>query len=224
PVTVGRPTIVETSGVAAGADWLALAAALEVNSEHPLARAFMSAFSGELTQVENFRALSGRGVQGRVDGRSVLVGSLPFLSGQGVEFTGQEERIGAMRQRGATVVGLACDGQPSALFALRDELRPSARKALEELARRKIAVVLLTGDNRVTADAIAKEAGIGRVIADVRPVEKSRAIRELRDAGRKVAMVGDGVNDAPALAEADVGIAMGSGADVSRDAAGIVLL
>lgn len=223
-VTIGRPSVVETVEVQPGGNWLEIAASVEANSEHPLARAFVSAHAAQLLPVEGFRALSGRGVRAKVADHDVLIGSASFLREQEVDLSGVEERVQSMRSTGSTVVGLAQDGRVAALFALRDALRPTAKRAVEALRERGVEVILLTGDSRETAETIAAEAGITHVIAEVRPVEKAQKIRELRQSGHKVAMVGDGLNDAPALAEADVGIAMGSGADVSREAAGIVLL
>ncbi len=223
-LTQGRPALVETVAPRGGEQALRIAAALEANSAHPLATAIAAAASAAPPPVEGFRELAGRGVQGTVEGRRALLGSPRLLEEQGVALGALEGEIARLRAQGATVVALALDGEATAAFALRDVLRPTAQSAVQALRARGLRVVLLTGDSRETAEAIAKEAGIDEVIAELLPVGKAKAIQQLRAEGRRVAMVGDGVNDAPALAEAAVGIAMGSGADVSREAAGIVLL
>ncbi|MDA8344519.1 MAG: heavy metal translocating P-type ATPase [Thermaerobacter sp.] len=224
-LTQGRPAIVEiVAPLLDREEVLRIAAALEANSAHPLATAISAAYEGIVPEVEGFRDLPGRGVKGTVEGSAALLGSPRLLEEQGVALGALADEIARMRAGGATVVALSVDAQATAAFAVRDVLRPTAQRAVAALKERGMRVVLLTGDSRETALAIAREAGIEEVIAEVLPMGKAKAIQGLRAEGRRVAMVGDGVNDAPALAEAAVGIAMGSGADVSREAAGIVLL
>jgi Cu+-exporting ATPase len=225
-LTEGKPQVVavSTAGIAQE-DALRLAAALEQGSSHPLARAILDkAGDAALPQVSNFRTLRGLGVSGEADGHALLLGNQALLNENGVDTSALEEELKAQASRGATPVLLAVDGKAAALLAVRDPLRQDSVDALQRLHRAGYRLVMLTGDNPTTANAIAKEAGIDEVIAGVLPDGKADAIKNLQSQGRQVAMVGDGINDAPALAQADVGIAMGGGSDVAIETAAITLM
>ncbi|WP_326432327.1 copper-exporting P-type ATPase CopA [Enterobacter bugandensis] len=225
-LTEGKPQVVavSTAGIAQE-DALRLAAALEQGSSHPLARAILDkANASALPQVRNFRTLRGLGVSGEADGHALLLGNQALLNENGVDTSALEEELKAQASRGATPVLLAVDGKAAALLAVRDPLRQDSVDALQRLHRAGYRLVMLTGDNPTTANAIAKEAGIDEVIAGVLPDGKADAIKNLQSQGRQVAMVGDGINDAPALAQADVGIAMGGGSDVAIETAAITLM
>jgi Cu+-exporting ATPase len=225
-LTEGKPQVVavSTAGIAQE-DALRLAAALEQGSSHPLARAILDkANASALPQVSNFRTLRGLGVSGEADCHALLLGNQALLNENGVDTSALEEELKAQASRGATPVLLAVDGKAAALLAVRDPLRQDSVAALQRLHRAGYRLVMLTGDNPTTANAIAKEAGIDEVIAGVLPDGKADAIKNLQSQGRQVAMVGDGINDAPALAQADVGIAMGGGSDVAIETAAITLM
>ena len=226
-LTEGKPQVVAVktfSGVEE-AQALRLAAALEQGSSHPLARAILEkAGDTTLPQVNAFRTLRGLGVSGEAEGQTLLLGNQALLNEQKISTTELESDINAQASRGATPVLLAVDGKAAALFAIRDPLRADSVAALERLHREGYRLVMLTGDNPTTANAIAKEAGIDEVIAGVLPDGKAEAIKNLQRQGQKVAMVGDGINDAPALAQAEVGIAMGGGSDVAIETAAITLM
>ncbi|WP_324662743.1 copper-exporting P-type ATPase CopA [Enterobacter bugandensis] len=225
-LTEGKPQVVavSTAGITQE-DALRLAAALEQGSSHPLARAILDkANASALPQVSNFRTLRGLGVSGEADGHALLLGNQALLNENGVDTSALEEELKAQASRGATPVLLAVDGKAAALLAVRDPLRQDSVDALQRLHRAGYRLVMLTGDNPTTANAIAKEAGIDEVIAGVLPDGKADAIKNLQSQGRQVAMVGDGINDAPALAQADVGIAMGGGSDVAIETAAITLM
>ncbi|EKS7427092.1 TPA: copper-exporting P-type ATPase CopA [Enterobacter cancerogenus] len=225
-LTEGKPQVVaiHTPGLAQE-DALRLAAALEQGSSHPLARAILDkAESAALPDVSQFRTLRGLGVSGEAEGRALLLGNQALLNENGVDTSALENELNAQASQGATPVLLAVDGKAAALFAVRDPLRPDSVEALQRLHRAGYRLVMLTGDNPTTANAIAKEAGIDEVIAGVLPDGKADAIKALQAQGRQVAMVGDGINDAPALAQAEVGIAMGGGSDVAIETAAITLM
>uniref|UniRef100_A0A8H9YX27 Copper-exporting P-type ATPase n=1 Tax=Pseudomonas tritici TaxID=2745518 RepID=A0A8H9YX27_9PSED len=225
-LTEGRPQVVAVQTVnLADTDALRLAAALEQGSSHPLARAIIEkAGNATLPQVDNFRTLRGLGVSGDVENRAVLLGNQALLQENGIDTAALDDELNAQASLGATPVLLAVDGQAVALFAIRDPLRQDSVAALSRLHRAGYRLVMLTGDNPMTANAIAKEAGIDEVIAGVMPDGKADAIKTLQSQGRQVAMIGDGINDAPALAQADVGIAMGGGSDVAIETAAITLM
>ncbi|MDD9243503.1 copper-exporting P-type ATPase CopA [Enterobacter soli] len=225
-LTEGKPQVVavNTDGIAE-ADALRLAAALEQGSSHPLARAILDkAANAALPQVNNFRTLRGLGVSGEAEGHSLLLGNQALLSEKGIDTSALNRELEAQASQGATPVLLAVDGKAAALIAVRDPLRQDSVDALKRLHRAGYRLVMLTGDNPTTANAIAREAGIDEVIAGVLPEGKADAIKTLQSQGRQVAMVGDGINDAPALAQADVGIAMGGGSDVAIETAAITLM
>jgi Cu+-exporting ATPase len=206
---------------------LAWAAALEAKSEHPLAEAVTHAAAAknlELPQVEDFQALPGLGVEARVEGREVLLGNLAFLARKEVPTESLTAPHEEHAREGKTAVFLAVDGKPVGLIAAADTLKPGAADTVKALQEIGLKILLLTGDNRLTAAAVAKSVGIKEVLAEVLPGDKAAKVAELQAAGEVVAMVGDGINDAPALAAADVGIALGTGADVAVEAADLTLI
>jgi Cu+-exporting ATPase len=228
-LTVGRPEVTDVvpiGGVEAD-DALALAAAAEQGSEHPLGEAIVRAAKARglaLPPVETFTAVPGQGVDALTPSGRVLLGNRALMEARGIDVAALDDRARALRAAGKTVMYVGFAGQPHALIAAADVLKPEAASTVAALRRLGIDVAMLTGDNRVTAEAIARQAGIETVIAEVLPDAKAAAIGALRERGRCVAMVGDGINDAPALAGADVGIAMGSGTDVAIDAADVTLM
>jgi len=206
---------------------LRLAASVERASEHPLADAIVRAARERglaLGEVEDFDSPTGKGATGKVDGQSIAIGNSGYLSSIGVDTSSIDREAERLRTEGATVVHIAIDGKLGGLFAIADPVKSSTPDALKALAAEGIKVIMLTGDNKTTAGAVARRLGIADVEAEVLPDQKSAVVAKLRQAGRIVAMAGDGVNDAPALAAADVGIAMGTGTDVAMESAGITLL
>jgi Cu+-exporting ATPase len=206
---------------------LRLAAGAERASEHPLAAAIVAAAQARgmtLPPVEDFDAPNGKGVRGKVENHALLIGNRAFLQGEGVDLSALTARADALRQDGASAIFAAIDGKAAGIFAIADAVKPTTQAALEALRKAGIRVVMLTGDNKITAQAVAAKLGITEVEAEVLPERKSQVVAELKAKGRVVAMAGDGVNDAPALAAADVGIAMGSGTDVAMESAGLTLL
>ncbi|MFL6185134.1 MAG: heavy metal translocating P-type ATPase [Actinomycetes bacterium] len=228
-LTTGRPRV---AGVAAvdgdERGLLAVAGAVEADSEHPLARAIVAEArartGGDLPEATGFRAMTGRGVQARVDGATVAVGGPALLRELDVaEPEELADQLAGWRRRGATVLFVVGDHKLAGALALEDTVRPESRQAVDELHRLGKRVVMITGDARQVADAVAAELGVDEVFAEVLPEDKDQAVADLQARGLAVAMVGDGVNDAPALARADVGIAIGAGTDVAIESAGIVL-
>ncbi|HSG21992.1 MAG TPA: heavy metal translocating P-type ATPase [Azonexus sp.] len=219
-LTCGTPQVTNVVPRGLGRDEaLRLAAALEQNSEHPLARAIVAeSATVDRPKVQNFKALPGHGVEGEIEGRLLRLGSPTWL---GIE---ADPVVGELQQSGKTVVALADGDQILALLAIADALRPSSRAAVARLRQRGIRVVMLTGDNAATAAAIAAEAGIAEFRAGILPGDKAAAIAELKVGGALVAMVGDGINDAPALAAADVSFAIGAGSDAAIEAADLTLI
>jgi len=206
---------------------LALAAAVEQASEHPLALAIVEAAKARglpLAPVIDFDSPTGRGALGTVEGRRIVLGNARFLGEQGIDTADLATDADELRRDGATAIFIGIDGKAGGVIAIADPLKPTTPEALEALRREGIRVVMLTGDNRTTAEAVARKLGIDEVEADVLPDRKSAIVARLKSEGRVVAMAGDGVNDAPALAAADVGIAMGSGTDVAIESAGVTLL
>jgi len=207
-------------------DLLRLAAAVEADSEHPLARAIVTAGRevGDVPVASDFSAMSGRGVEGSVDGSRVAVGGPALLRERGIEPPDQIADSGrAWAERGAAVLHVIRDSEVIGAIALEDEIRPESRQAVDDLHRLGVTVAMVTGDSEAVARAVAADLGIDEVHAQVLPADKHTTVKRLQDSGRRVAMVGDGVNDAPALAQADVGIAIGAGTDVAIESAGIVL-
>ncbi|MGJ9424047.1 heavy metal translocating P-type ATPase [Aeromicrobium sp. CF3.5] len=228
-LTEGRPSVTSTVP-AAGFDAtenLRLAAGVERASEHPLGLAIVEAAHAEaiaIPDVQDFDSPVGRGAQGTVEGHDVVLGSANFLASHGIDTADLDVEADQLRTDGATVIHLGIDGHLGGIFAIADPLKATTADALAALRAEGVEVVMLTGDNRVTAEAIGRQLGIDRVEAQVLPDHKSDIVTALRSEGRVVAMAGDGVNDAPALAAADVGLAMGSGTDVAMESAGITLL
>ena len=228
-LTEGKPRLVavETSPGYSESDVLRLAAGLERASEHPLAGAILEgavARSLAVPTVADFQAIAGKGVVGLVAGKRVLVGSEKLLAEQGIEPGELGKRAAERRAAGEAIIYVAIDGALAGLLSVADAIKETAQAALAELHRDGLRIIMLTGDHRGPAEAVARQLGIDEVIANVLPTEKGEAIQRLRKESRVVAMAGDGVNDAPALAAADVGIAMGSGTDVAIESAGVTLL
>jgi Cu+-exporting ATPase len=227
-LTEGKPALVgvETTSVIDEMMLLRAAASLEHVSEHPLGAAIVAGARARgipSVPVEQFASVTGRGVTGRVDGRVIAVGSLAYLESLDVEVAELGRKAEPHYHDGQTVVFVAIDGRPAGLLAVADPIKPSAREALQALRDEGITVVMVTGDRRATAEAVAKAVGIDRVEADVLPAQKADVVQRLQ-AAQQVAMAGDGINDAPALAKADVGIAMGTGTDVAMESAAITLV
>ncbi len=206
---------------------LRLAASVEAASEHPLALAIVSAAQERklaLAPVQDFDSPTGKGAIGVVDGKRIVIGQNNFLAELGINAANLQSDADRARGEGATVVFVAIDGKVAGMLAISDPIKTETRAALDALRADNIRVVMLTGDNRITALAVANKLGISDVEAEVLPDGKAAVVEKLRRAGRVVAMAGDGVNDAPALAAADVGIAMGTGTDVAIESAGVTLL
>ncbi|SDU18424.1 heavy metal translocating P-type ATPase [Stappia sp. ES.058] len=228
-LTEGKPRLTEVIALKAGAedDVLASAAALERGSEHPLADAIIGGAEERgltMAKVLEFEAVTGKGVTGRVEDRSIALGNLGLMQSLGIETTDADDTADALRSEGKTAMYVALDGRLAGLVAVADPIKETTEAAIRELHRQGLRVIMATGDNQRTADAVAAKLGIDEVRAGVLPEDKKILVDELRDQGARIAMAGDGVNDAPALAAADVGIAMGTGADVAVDSAGLTLL
>ena len=228
-LTEGKPrvaAVLPAEGFAA-ATVLGLAASLERSSEHPLAAAIAASAKEQdigLEPVADFASVTGKGVTGTVGGHAVAVGNAALLRALDIPTSALEPHAEALRHDGATALFVAIDRQPAAVIAVADPIKASASAALESLQREGIRIVMVTGDHRATAEAVARKLGITEVEAEVLPEHKNDTVRRLRREGRAVAMAGDGVNDAPALAEAEVGIAMGTGTDVAMQSAGVTLV
>lgn len=228
-VTEGRPELTDLVTMPGfGEDEaLRLAASVEANSEHPLAEAIVRRAEGDgvkLSKPEEFRSHTGEGVSGTIDGRHVSVGSARLMSREHVDTSALSEARDRLAARRRTAVYVAVDGEVAAILGVADPVKPSSRSAIAALKERGLSVAMITGDAQETADAIARETGIDQVVAGVLPDGKVAALETLRAGGRKLAFVGDGVNDAPALAAADVGLAIGTGTDVAIEAADVVLI
>jgi Cu+-exporting ATPase len=228
-LTMGKPklTMFAHTGVSGDTRSLRLAASLEQGSEHPLAAALVGAANERglvLSPATGFRSLTGQGVIGRVDGHEVALGNRSLFAGLGIELGVGAEKAESWRRRGLTVIFLAIDRQLAYLFGIEDPIKESSREAIRRLHEEGLRIVMLTGDNRTTAEAVARQLGIDDVIAEVLPDQKGEVIKRLQGEGCVVAMAGDGINDAPALAQAQVGIAMGTGTDVAMESAGVTLV
>jgi Cu+-exporting ATPase len=240
-LTEGKPTLVTVepaSGMTAE-ELLAVAAALERNSEHPLAAAIIRGAvdygvaergregegeSGSEAQLTEFQSVTGKGIRGRIGGRRAAIGNLAMMAEEGVDVAAVASRLDQLRAQGQTTVFVAVDHRLAGLLGVADPIKTSSREAIEQLHAAGLRVVMITGDSRTTAGAVAKQLGIDDVIAEVLPQEKGEAVVRLQREGHKVAMAGDGINDAPALAQADVGIAMGTGTDIAMQSAGVTLV
>ncbi|MDE2229292.1 MAG: heavy metal translocating P-type ATPase [Alphaproteobacteria bacterium] len=228
-LTEGKPRVVAVSPAEGfdEASVLSLGASLEQSSEHPLAAAIVASARERgllIGDVIDFGSVTGKGVTGGVAGRRMAIGNAKLLENLGVAATALEARADALRKDGATTIFVAVDGRPAGIIAVADPIKETTSRALDDLRADGIRIVMLTGDNRTTAQAIAAKLGITEVYAEILPEEKNAIVRRLRSEGRIVAMAGDGVNDAPALAEADVGVAMGTGTDVAMQSAGVTLV
>ncbi len=228
-LTVGKPTVVAlkpANGVSEET-LLKLTASLERGSEHPLAAAILRAATDRnlaLAKVEGFESVPGKGVSGTINGRKVALGNPAMMQAIGTDVSALEEMANDLREQGVTAVFAAIDGAASGVIAIADPIKASALDAIRALKEAGVRVVMLTGDNRATAEAVGRKLGLAEIEAEVLPQDKGKTVERLRKEGRVVAMAGDGVNDAPALAAADVGIAMGTGTDVAIESAGITLL
>ena len=228
-LTEGQPKLMECQALDPfDADHvLRVAASLERGSEHPLAEAILDGARDhglDPIEVEDFESITGQGVIGSVDGRSVALGNSALMSDRGINIESLTDRAEQLRSKGRTAMFLAIDGKAAGLVAVADPIKQTTAEAIRALHADGLDIVMLTGDSETTARAVADELGIDDVFADVRPEEKADHVRQLQDEGRFVAMAGDGINDAPALARAQVGIAMGTGTDVAMESAGVTLV
>ena len=228
-ITVGKPSLTDLLplGDLNRSDLLQLIASAEQHSEHPLAQAILEAAKEEgldLLPVSHFEAMVGRGLAAQVEGRRLLVGNESLMKEKNIDSSAFQEQLLELSQEGKTAMFVAIDGQLAGILAVADEMKSSSLSAVSELQSMGLEVIMLTGDREETAKAIAQKAGIQKVIAGVLPDGKATAIKDLQEADKKLAMVGDGINDAPALVQADVGIAIGSGADVAIESADVVLM
>ncbi|WP_148887350.1 heavy metal translocating P-type ATPase [Streptococcus sp. Marseille-P6264] len=228
-ITVGKPSLTDLLPLGAfnRSDLLQLIASAEQHSEHPLAQAILEAAEEEeldLLPVSHFEAIVGRGLSAQVEGKHLLVGNESLMKEKNIDSSAFQEQLLELSQEGKTAMFVAVDGQLAGILAVADEMKSSSLSAVQELQSMGLEVIMLTGDREETAVAIAQKAGIQKVIAGVLPDGKAAAIKDLQEARKKLAMVGDGINDAPALVQADVGIAIGSGADVAIESADVVLM
>ena len=228
-ITVGKPSLTDLLPLSDfnRSDLLQLIASAEQHSEHPLAQAILEAAEEEgldLLPVSHFEAMVGRGLSAQVEGKQLLVGNESLMKEKNIDSSVFQEQLLELSQEGKTAMFVAIDGQLTGILAVADEMKSSSLSAVQELQSMGLEVIMLTGDREETATAIAQKAGIQKVIAGILPDGKAIAIKNLQEAGKKLAMVGDGINDAPALVQADVGIAIGSGADVAIESADIVLM
>ena len=228
-LTEGKPTLslVETVGNFGDAELLRLAATLEKGSEHPLASAIVNGAASRdlvLGTVEGFESITGKGVVGNVDGKRVSLGNLRLFESLGIDAGPLAKRAEELRAEGQTVMFVAVSNVAAGLVSVSDPIKASTPAAIEALHREGVRLVMLTGDSETTARAVAAKLGLDDVVAGVSPDQKAEAVRKLQDAGQIVGMAGDGINDAPALAQAHVGIAMGTGTDVAMESAGITLV
>jgi Cu+-exporting ATPase len=228
-LTEGRPKLVSVVP-AAGFDedtLLHFAASIEMGSEHPLAAAIVAGAKEKNilpAKVESFESLTGLGVTGLIDGKMVALGNRTLIGDLGIELGELPDKAESLRREGQTVMLVAVNGKAAGIVSVADPVKETTPAAIEQLHGEGIRIVMLTGDNRITAEAVAKKLGIDEVIAGVLPAQKAEIVKRLQREGRVVAMAGDGVNDAPALAQAQVGIAMGTGTDVAMQSAGVTLV
>lgn len=223
-VTNGKPEVTDYTG---NAETLRFLAGAEKNSEHPLADAivrYATERNIEPAEIEDFIAIAGHGIQAALEGKQILAGNRRLMEEHAIDIADAGVKAGKLENEGKTAMLIAVDGQFAGLIAVADTIKPSAFEAVAELKKMGLEVMMLTGDNERTAKAIAKQAGIDQVIAEVIPEEKAEKIKELQQLGKKTAMVGDGINDAPALAAADIGIAIGTGTEVAIEAADVTIL
>jgi Cu+-exporting ATPase len=206
---------------------LRVAASAERGSEHPLGVAIVEAAKARsmpLAEPQGFQSIAGQGIRAEVDGRKVLLGNLKLMEAEQVHLNGMKAEAERLQSEAKTAMWLAVDGQAAGLIAVADTIKEGSREAIDEMHRLGLHVAMITGDNRATAEAIAKEAGVDTVFAEVLPADKAVHVQKLQEQGHVVGMVGDGINDAPALAQADVGIAIGTGTDVAMETADVTLM
>jgi Cu+-exporting ATPase len=229
-ITMGKPAVVDIIPLnpqfETEDDLLKLAASVEKGSEHPLGKAIVKEAKTrqiELFELQNFKAAGGFGVQAGVDGHAVLVGKPKWFQETEIDIQTAEDEIRALQSQGKTVMVVVRDNELCGLISVSDTLKPDSKVAIRQLHDQHLKVVMLTGDNQQTAQSIAAQVNIDEVLAEVRPQEKSSKVKDLQQEGARVGMVGDGINDAPALAQADVGLAIGTGTDVAIETAGVIL-
>ncbi|MDP3735032.1 MAG: heavy metal translocating P-type ATPase [bacterium] len=228
-LTIGKPQVTDvvlTSTIFREDEVMRLAASVEKGSEHPLARAIIEqgGKAGILAEPKNFQAVSGKGVVGEVDGKEVKIGNLTYMKELGINTDANQGELERLQGEAKTVVFAVINNQLAALIAMADTLKPDVKEAIDALKKMGKEIVMITGDNQKTADAIGRQIGIDRVFAEVLPEDKAKMVKKLQDEGKQVAMVGDGINDSPALAQANVGIAVGSGTDVAVQTGQVVLV
>ncbi|MEE8384873.1 MAG: heavy metal translocating P-type ATPase, partial [Dehalococcoidia bacterium] len=227
-LTKGEPSVTDVTAVKGSSDEvLRLAAAAEKNSEHPLGEAIVRGAAGrgiEVRAADSFQAVPGHGVEASVNGAAVLLGNRKLMADRDIDVDGLIPEAERLEGEGKTVMFVAADGRPLGLVAVADTIKETSARAVRELKRLGLEVAMITGDNRRTAEAIGRELGIDRVLAEVLPQDKAAEVRKLQGEGKIVAMVGDGINDAPALAQANVGIAIGSGTDVAKETGHVILI
>jgi len=226
---MGKPTVTKIVAVEGFVkdDLLTMAASLEQGSEHPLAHAIVMAAKDkglDLVAADDFDSPTGKGVVGKIKGKDVALGNVMLMEEKSINVSSLSEQADDLRSDGATVIFIAVGGKAAGLLAIADPIKETTPEAIKQLQEQGMRIVMLTGDNRRTAEAVAKTLGIKEIEAEILPEDKAKIVKKLRDEGRIVAMAGDGTNDAPALAAADVGIAMGTGTDVAMESAGITLL
>jgi len=228
-LTAGKPQVVAAypADAITPSTLLKMAASLENNSEHPLAGAIVEEAKKQhlaMEPVEEFEYLAGRGVRGRIGSHRVALGNQPFMEGMNISVTETRQKVQDAREQGQTVVYVSIDDQAAGFLAIADPIKESSPEAIKRLQDEEIEIIMLTGDNETTALAIAKQLGITNVRAQILPPQKNEIVKQLQQEHRIVAMAGDGINDAPALARAHVGIAMGTGTDIAMESAGITLV
>jgi Cu+-exporting ATPase len=226
-LTEGKPRVVSLNFAKDEARTLGLVASLEQASEHPLSSAIVNAAKergASLDQVADFQSITGRGIIGRINGQEVIAGNELLFRERGISVEGLAKQAEDPRHKGQTVIFVAVGGEPAGVIGIADPIKPSTPVALRDLKAEGLHIVMLTGDNRVTAEVVARELGIESFEAEVQPAQKSDVIQRLQKEGRIVAMAGDGINDAPALAQANVGIAMGTGTEVAMESGGVTLV
>jgi Cu+-exporting ATPase len=228
-ITLGKPTlsaVLPESGFEEG-ELLSIAAGLEHSSEHPIARAIVEgAIQRQVSpaRIDDFQSITGQGVTGKSNGRALALGNAALMRAVGADIEPAREKVEAARREGRTAMYLSMDGRLAAVFSVGDQIKESTPAALEALKSQGLRIVMLTGDSETTARAVAAKLAIDEVIAEVQPADKAAVVARLQGEGRRVAMVGDGINDAPALAKADVGIAMGTGTDIAMESAYVTLV
>ncbi|MBA3071125.1 MAG: heavy metal translocating P-type ATPase, partial [Nitrospirae bacterium] len=228
-LTVGKPKLIDVIPADGfdGKTILHFAASIERGSEHPLASAIVKGAEERgisLTDVEEFESVTGKGVEGMIEGHKVALGNLKLFDDLGIDTAELSLNAESMRREGQTVMFIAVDGKAAGLLGVADPIKETTPEAIDFLQKEGIRVLMLTGDNRTTAEAVSKKLNLDDVIAEVLPDQKSEIVKKLQNEGRFVAMAGDGINDAPALAQAHVGIAMGTGTDVAMESAGVTLV